>query len=157
VDYNKRASKLIYERIPHRPPFLWVDEIIQLGSRLIEAKKHIPSDLDIFKGHYPGYPILPGVLLCEAVFQAGAVLLSEIINKSAKTDDMSISNKVPVLTRILNAKFKRQVKPGDIVHLQVKLKETLGSAWFLDGKAYVNGELAVKVDFSCALVAPLQQ
>lgn len=153
--YNKKASQSIYERIPHRPPFLWVDEIIKLGPRFIEAKKHIPSDLDIFIGHYPDYPVLPGVLLCEAVFQAGAVLLSEIINKSAKTDDMSISNKVPVLTRILNAKFKRQVRPGDIVHLQVKFKETLGSAWFLDGKAYVNDKLAARVDFSCALVAPL--
>nr|MBP7518139.1 beta-hydroxyacyl-ACP dehydratase [Desulfobulbus sp.] len=72
------ADPFILERIPHRPPFLWLDRVVEVGEAAIRAEKTLPQDLDVFRGHYPDYPLMPGVLLCEAVFQAGAVLLGEL-------------------------------------------------------------------------------
>ena len=136
----------ISRRIPHRPPFLWVDRIIRLGADSIETEKEIPRDLDIFDGHYPGRPMMPGVLLCEAVFQSGALLLSGLLE-----GEESRTERVPILTRILGARFKRQVLPGDRIEITVKLKEKVGPAWFMKGRVEVNGRVAVQVEFACAM------
>ncbi|MCB2183170.1 MAG: beta-hydroxyacyl-ACP dehydratase [Desulfobulbaceae bacterium] len=144
------SKEFILERIPHRPPFLWVDEVIQLENDTIIAQKSISEDLELFKGHYPHYPIMPGVILCEAVFQAGSLLISELIRKENKNDDAAITG-VPVLTRITGAKFKREVRPGDTITLKVRLKEQVGPAWFLSGQVLVRNKTAVKVGFACAL------
>ena len=135
----------IQERIPHRPPFLWLDQVLELNNKTIRAEKCIGADLDVFQGHYPEYPIMPGVLLCEAVFQAGALLISETLCRKEELQG------VPVLTRIVGAKFKREVRPGDIVEIQATLKEKLGPAWFLKGNVRVQGKIAVQVEFACAL------
>ena len=140
---NERCTDFITDRIPHRPPFLWIDRVVELGDDSIRAEKTIPPDLDIFKGHYPDYPLMPGVLLCEAVFQAGALLIGEMIKENI--------NGVPVLTRIINAKFKREVRPGDTIEIRAALKEQLGSAWFLKGNVRVGGKVAVQVEFACAM------
>ena len=66
----------IQRLIPHRDPFLWIDEVVDESANRLVARKMIPADLDIFRGHYPGRPVLPGVLLCEAAMQAGAVLIA---------------------------------------------------------------------------------
>ena len=136
--------------IPHRPPFLWVDKILEATKDSIVAEKRIPENLEVFKGHYPGHPLLPGVLLCEAIFQTGALLIASVLEKSEKTD----SNKIPVLTKIIGARFKRQVQPGDTIQMTVKLIETISSVCIFKGTAHVNGKVAVKTEFSCALVAP---
>lgn len=88
---------------------------------------------------------MPGVLLCEAVFQAGALLISETLRGEQKIKG------VPVLTRILGAKFKREVGPGDTVEIQAGLKERLGPAWFMKGSVRIKGKMAVQVEFACAL------
>jgi len=132
-------------RIPHRPPFLWLDRVLELSEESIRAEKTIPADLDIFKGHYPDYPLMPGVLLCEAVFQAGALLIGELLK-----DKQEISG-VPVLTRIIGAKFKREVRPGDTIEIRAALKEQLGPAWFLKGSVRIHGKVAVQVEFACTL------
>ena len=95
-------QEFIQKRIPHRSPFLWLDRVLDLdiGNGAIRAEKMLPADLDIFQGHYPDYPIMPGVLLCEAVFQAGALLIGEMLKGEKEITG------VPVLTRILRAKFK---------------------------------------------------
>jgi 3-hydroxyacyl-[acyl-carrier-protein] dehydratase len=136
--------------IPHRPPFLWVDKIIDATKDSIVAEKRIPENLELFKGHYPGHPLLPGVLLCEAIFQTGALLIASVLEKSENID----CKKIPVLTKIIGARFKRQVQPGDTVQMTVKLIETFSSVCIFKGTAHVNGKLAVKTEFSCALVAP---
>jgi len=136
--------------IPHRPPFLWVDKILEATKDSIVAEKRIPENLEVFKGHYPGHPLLPGVLLCEAIFQTGALLIASVLEKSEKTD----SNKIPVLTKIIGARFKRQVQPGDTIQMTVKLIETISSVCIFKGTAHVNGKVAVKTEFSCALVSP---
>ncbi len=137
----------IYQRIPHRPPFLWVDRITGQTSDSIQTEKDIPADLDIFAGHYPDHPLMPGVILCEAIFQSGALLISGLINEEAGK-----TKQLPVLTRIIGAKFKREVKPGDTIEMQVKLKEKVGTAWFMKGRLQVAGKTAVQVEFACSMV-----
>lgn len=139
----------IYEAIPHRPPFLWVDSIISFDAKTIITEKFIAPDLDIFAGHYPAYPIMPGVLLCEAVFQTGALFMAKILQESGLRNETV--KHTPVLTRIKGAKFKREVKPGDTIRMHVTLDENIGNAWFFKGKVLVDNKAAVKVDFGCAI------
>jgi len=143
----------IYKAIPHRPPFLWVDSVISFDAETIVTEKFIAPDLDFFKGHYPGYPIVPGVLLCEAVFQTGALFMAKMLEKAGNSSETS--PKTPVLTRIKGAKFKREVKPGDTIRMHVTLDENIGNAWFFKGKVLVNNKTAVKVDFGCAITDTL--
>ena len=140
-----RGLDFITDRIPHRPPFLWLDRVCELTETSIRAEKTIEPDLDIFTGHYPDYPLMPGVLLCEAVFQAGALLTGEL----SEQDEASIG--VPVLARIQGAKFKREVRPGETISIEARLKEKVGPAWFFKGTVRVQGKVAVQVEFSCAL------
>lgn len=144
------SNQEIYNAIPHRPPFLWVDAVISFDSQTMIAEKYIDPDLDLFKGHYPGYAIMPGVLLCEAVFQTGALFMAKTLEISGTA--VKSGHKLPVLTRIKNARFKREVKPGDTIRMQVSLDENIGDAWFFKGKALLDSQVAVKVDFSCALI-----
>jgi 3-hydroxyacyl-[acyl-carrier-protein] dehydratase len=136
----------ILKAIPHRPPFLFVDRVIELSEDRIRAAREISPDEDFFRGHYPGNPIMPGVLICESIFQAGAILLSSIIG--------DVSRGVPVLTRIGNAKFKSMVKPGDTLELEAELVEKVSNAYFLKGKASVGGKTAVTVEFAVSLASP---
>jgi len=135
----------ITDRIPHRPPFLWLDRVCELTANSIRAEKTIDPELDIFAGHYPDYPLMPGVLLCEAVFQAGALLIGELA-----AGDETLTG-VPVLARIQGAKFKREVRPGETISIEARLKEKVGPAWFFKGTVRVEGKVAVQVEFSCAL------
>jgi len=139
--------KEISALIPHRPPFLWVDKIISFAGNTLITEKLIPTDLDIFSGHYPGNPIMPGVLLCEAIFQSGALLVAKL-----NRPNDSVHQSLPVLTRISNAKFKRNVLPGDTVLIKVQLTETMSSVSFFKGIMKVRDKTAVQVDFACAMV-----
>lgn len=133
--------------IPHRQPFLWVDRILSFSGDTIVTEKKIPATLDIFEGHYPGNPIMPGVLLCEAIFQSGALLMAKKEQQALHSENPA----VPVLTRIKNAKFKRSILPGDIVQITVRMGESLSSASFFKGTLRRDGKVAVQVDFACAL------
>jgi 3-hydroxyacyl-[acyl-carrier-protein] dehydratase len=142
---------LITALIPHRPPFLWIDRIVSYEDGTMVTEKTIPEDLDIFKGHYPEHPILPGVILCEALFQTGALLIARMVQDAAETQ-----HGFPVLTRIGGARFKRPVGPGSIIRMQVNLKEKVAGSWFLKGILRVKEKIAVQVDFSCTLVSDLK-
>jgi 3-hydroxyacyl-[acyl-carrier-protein] dehydratase len=143
------ADPFILDRIPHRPPFLWLDRVLEITDEAIRAEKVVPRDLPLFQGHYPDYPLMPGVLLCEAVFQAGALLIGERIIKEATENDAG-AKAVPVLTRILGAKFKREVRPGDTLEIRATLVERMGPVWLLKGSVRVGGKVAVQVEFACA-------
>ena len=127
--------------IPHREPFLWLDEVVELSETLVRARKRVAEDLEIFRGHYPDFPVLPGVLLCEAVFQAGAVLI-------ASGGDIPEGH-VPVVTRQHETRFRRMVRPGEVLDIEARLDETLGGAWFLSGTVRVDGQVAVRLQFAC--------
>ncbi|MEW6519385.1 MAG: 3-hydroxyacyl-ACP dehydratase FabZ family protein [Thermodesulfobacteriota bacterium] len=150
------SKDFIYARIPHRPPFLWVDRVVSCADGMLVAEKSIPADLDVLQGHYPDYPIVPGVILCEAVFQAGALLIAELLRQDRHDGNPAEATGVPVLTRINSAKFKREVKPGESITLEVKLNEQVGPVWFLKGRVLVHDKTAVKVDFACAMSDALQ-
>lgn len=140
--------EFILDRIPHRPPFLWLDRVLEITDEMVRAEKKIPLDLDVFKGHYPHYPLVPGVLLCEAVFQAGALLIGERIQR--QKDESQSRGGVPVLTRILGARFKREVRPGDVLEVTARLIERIGPAWLMKGQVRVGGKIMVQVEFACA-------
>lgn len=130
--------------IPHRPPFLWVDRIVSIDHDQIVAEKDLAADLELYQGHYPQHPITPGVILCEAVFQAGAILIAHLL----AAEGLAVSG-VPVLTRIYSAKFKRQVPPGATITLEARLQEKVGPAWMMKGKVKIEGKTAVSVEFGC--------
>ena len=136
------SRKEILNAIPHRDPFLLLDEIVERDESRIVCVKTFSGEEDFFAGHYPGSPLVPGVLLCEAAMQAGAVLLSGQMAQEA-------AGKVPVATRMNNVKFKRMVKPGDTLRLEVELVERLADAFFMKAKVSVDGKVAVRFDFAC--------
>ncbi|MEK6233092.1 MAG: 3-hydroxyacyl-ACP dehydratase FabZ [Planctomycetales bacterium] len=136
----------IHEAIPHRAPFLLVDEIVEWEENRIVCKKKLTGEEFWFDGHYPGQPIMPGVLQCEAAMQAGAILLSK--HMEAGTD-----GKVPVATRMNNVRFKRIVRPGEEITLEVDLTERLADAFFLNGKVTCEGKVTVRFEFACTLAS----
>ena len=138
----------IEDLIPHRDPFLWIDAVDELEPARIVARKWIPPELPVFAGHYPGQPVLPGVLLCEIAMQAGAVLIAR--QGMAEISD----RKVPVATRLNNVKFRQMVRPGDTVVATVELTDRAGQAYFLTGKLTVEGKAVAQLDFACALAEP---
>lgn len=128
--------------IPHRSPFLFVDEIVERSESRIRCRKRFTGDEDFYRGHYPRFPLTPGVLLVEAGLQAGAVLLSS---------QAAAPGKIPVAARIDGVKFKRMVRPGETVDIDVELVERLADAFFMKAKITVGGELAARFEFSCAM------
>ena len=138
----------IYRRIPHRSPFLFVDRIIEINPDDATCELHVREDLDLFNGHYPDNPIFPGVLSCEAVFQTGAIFLSEKIGQEV----LNSSTVTPVLSRIRDARFKRMIKPGDTIQIKVILQEQIGKFYNLRGEIRLEGKVATTVSFALALV-----
>lgn len=139
------ASVCWREMLPHREPFLFIDEVIELGPRKIVTRVKANRDADFFRGHYPGEPMMPGVLLCECCFQAGALLIAHSVGKQCA------SKGVPVLTRITDARFKHIVRPGDVLTCEVTLDEELEGAYFLTGRLSANEQHALRVTFACML------
>jgi 3-hydroxyacyl-[acyl-carrier-protein] dehydratase len=135
----------ILAAIPHRDPFLLVDEILERSDTRIVGSKVFGGEEWFFAGHYPGHPLVPGVLLCEAAMQCGAVLLSQYFSDAA--------GKVPVATRINDVRFKRMVRPGEKIVMEVELTERLADAFFLKAKVSVDGKVAARFEFACTAVA----
>ena len=131
----------ILDAIPHRDPFLLVDEILERSESRIVCTKTFSGGEYFFAGHYPGFPLVPGVLLCEAAMQCGAILLSRLL--------ADMEGKVPVATRMGDVRFKRMVKPGETVRMEVELTERLADAFFLKAKVTVDGAVAVRFEFAC--------
>jgi 3-hydroxyacyl-[acyl-carrier-protein] dehydratase len=134
----------ILNAIPHRPPFLFVDEIIEQADDHIVTRKRIDPEEPFFKGHYPAHPIMPGVLVCECVFQTGAILMS----KKYPT----LTGQVPVMSRIQNVKFKNPVYPGSVLEIRADYMENIGPAHYMKGKVQVDGQTVVTVEFTVMLM-----
>ena len=129
----------IKEILPHREPFLLIDEILELepGKRTV-ALKQVSEDEYYFKGHFPGQPVMPGVLILESLAQAGAAaVLSLPANKG----------KIAFFSSIKEAKFRGMVKPGDELRLEAELIKLRSRAGVGLGKAYVDGKLVAECEF----------
>lgn len=133
--------------IPHREPFLFIDRIIERGEDRIVTEREVRANEPQFQGHYPGSPLMPGVLLCEACFQTGAILLAD-----RSGSETPAQQKKPVLTRILEAKFRGMVVPGDVMRIEVSLVEKMGEAFVMSGKVLVNSKVVLRVKFIVAMV-----
>ena len=138
----------ILRTIPHRPPFLFIDEVVDIGTDGATCKRTIRMEEPQFKGHYPNNPIMPGVLLCEACFQTGAIFLAKQIEKEGR----SLNDVTPVLSRISDARFKQMMKPGDEILIEVIMKETISKFHFLSGKVFKGGKLALTIQFALAML-----
>jgi 3-hydroxyacyl-[acyl-carrier-protein] dehydratase len=139
------TREAILAAIPHREPFLLLDEIVQQTESRIVCRKHFTGEEYFFAGHYPQFPLVPGVVLCEAAMQAGAVLLSKLVDPDDKG--------VPVATRMNDVRFKQMVRPGDTIEIEVDLAERLANAFFLTAKVTTSGKVAVRFEFACTLAA----
>lgn len=135
------TREAILNAIPHRDPFLLIDEIVEQSENRIVCTHHFSGREDFFAGHYPTHPLVPGVILCEAAMQAGAVLLSKHM--------AGRPGLVPVATRMNDVRFKRMVRPGETIRLEVDLTERLADAFFLKAKVSVDGQIAVRFEFAC--------
>ena len=132
--------------IPHREPFLFVDEIVECEDNRILCKKTFHGDEYFFVGHYPGNPIVPGVLQCEAAMQAGAILLTRIYK------DENFDGRLPVVAKMGEVRFKQMVRPGDTLFLEVKFKGKIAGIYLLHAKVTVNGKTSAQFDIACALI-----
>ncbi len=138
----------IEELLPHRDPFLFVDEVTGSGVdddgiAWLETRWTVQPDMDVFRGHYPGNPILPGVLIQEHTFQSGALLIYTTENRAGLTGGM------PVLTKVEDARFRRMVKPGMTLTTRVELTETLSNARYI--RAKVTGPEGLVARLNCVL------
>lgn len=135
----------IQQILPHRYPFLLIDRVIEIEpKKRIVAIKNVTVNEPFFSGHFPGYPIMPGVLIVEAIAQAGgALLLTEIPDRD---------NKLMVFTGIERAKFRKPIVPGDQVRIEVDVIVWRTSAVKMQGRAFVEGKLACEAIVTCQLV-----
>lgn len=122
---------------------LLVDQIVQKTENTIKCVKTFRPEEYFTQGHFPDFPIVPGVILCECALQAGAILLSERLEQGG--------NYVPIATRLDNVKFKQMVRPGDSIEIDVTLNETISNAFFMTGKITVGGKIAARLDFACSI------
>lgn len=137
----------IKDVLPHREPFLFIDEIVALSTENVHARRTIRGDEPQFEGHYPGKPIMPGVLLCEAVLQAGAYMMAR---KMGETADMEGA---PVVTRMNTVKFRRMIKPGDVLDIHAQHKRSMMGAHMLSGQIKCEGKTVCSLDFTVMLAA----
>ena len=149
IDANPVLQTKDIERIlPHRYPFLLVDRVlrIDLEKNEILAVKNVTANEPFFQGHFPGAPIMPGVLLLEALAQAGGILVHQ----------KGYDKKIAVLLNITSAKFRRPVLPGDVLYLHAKGLHISGTGGKIRAKATVQDQIAVEAELSFALIDKAQ-
>lgn len=134
----------VKDYIPHREPFLFVENIVELNDEHVVTELTVREDFDFFAGHYPGNPLMPGVLMCEAVFQSAGIYMSA--KQGKEVDD---GKKMPILTKINNARFKRMVMPGDKITIEVVPVEARGAFHVMRGKVTnESSALVMHVEFT---------
>lgn len=131
--------------LPHRYPFLLIDKVVEFEpQKRLVAIKSVTINEPFFQGHFPGYPIMPGVLVVEAMAQAGGIIMT-----AAMPDR---DQKLVVFSGIERAKFRRPVVPGDQLRIEVEVLAFRSRAGRIEGKAYVEGKLACEATLTCQVV-----
>ena len=130
----------VTQLIPHRPPFLLIDRVVELepGKRIV-GQKDVGLHDDFLRGHFPDYPVMPGVLIVEALAQSGAVLVMH---------DPANAGKLPFFARIDNCRFRQQVRPGSTLSLEVEVTSFRGPVGKAHGRALVGETLACEADLT---------
>ena len=140
----------IMNLLPHRYPFLLIDRVVEFepAKRLV-AIKNVTFNEPFFQGHFPGYPIMPGVLVIEAMAQAGAIIMM------ANIPDRE--SKLAVFTGIERAKFRRPVTPGDQLRIEVDVLQFKSRLGRMEAKAFVEGKLACQATLTCSIVPKVRE
>jgi len=142
---NSMDIKEILDHLPHRYPFLLVDRVVDFEiGKSIHAYKNISINEQFFTGHFPHHPVMPGVLIMEALAQAAGILSFKTMG--AKPDDDSVF----YFVGIDNARFKKPVLPGDQLHLHVEIVRQMRGIWKYKVEARVDGEVAAQAELMCA-------
>ncbi len=138
------STKEVQKILPHRYPFLLVDRVIHidLEANEIICVKNVTVNEPFFQGHFPGAPIMPGVLILEALAQAGGILVHQ----------KGYDKKIAVLLNITGAKFRRPVTPGDVLHLHAKGLHISGNGGKIQAKAMIGEQIAAEAELSFAMV-----
>ena len=136
----------ILDHLPHRYPFVLIDKVLsyKVGKR-IEALKNVTINEPFFPGHFPHYPVMPGILIVEAMAQAAAILSFKTINDKPNDDS------VYYFAGVDNARFKKPVIPGDQLHLNVSIERRIKGFWKYKGVALVENEIVAEAEITCIL------
>lgn len=146
IELHTADTKRIMELLPHRPPMLLIDRMIDIVPNVSATGVRQVSISDpIFAGHFPGYPIMPGVLIVEAMAQTAGALVMYSMNASAE-------DKLVYFMSIDRARFRAPVTPGDVLMIPVKLQRARKPVWRFTGEAYVNGKLCAEAEYSAMIM-----
>ena len=140
----------ILDFLPHRYPFLLIDRVVEFEpTKRLVAIKNVTINEPFFQGHFPGYPIMPGVLVVEAMAQAGGmIMMAELPDRERK---------LVVFTGIERAKFRRPVTPGDQLRIEVEVLSMRTRAGRIQGRAMVDGKLACEATLTCQVVPRVRE
>lgn len=144
MSLGKQDIAEIMKSLPHRYPFLLVDRVLECNveDQTIVAIKNVTINEPFFQGHFPGMPIMPGVLQLEAMAQVGGLLMNQV----AGTD-----GQIPFFMGIDKAKFRRPVTPGDQLRIEVKILKLRSRSVKLDAKVYVEGKVSSQAELMCMM------
>ncbi|MEZ0575475.1 3-hydroxyacyl-ACP dehydratase FabZ [Halodesulfovibrio aestuarii] len=146
TEQNILDIRQILDLLPHRYPFLLVDRVLDYTPlESIDAYKNVTMNEPFFQGHFPGIPVMPGVLIMEALAQAGGLLV-------LKSTDMPLEDKLFLFTGMEKVRFRRPVYPGDKLELKCRLIRHKLKLWKMEGKAYVDGVLAAEAEMTAAIM-----
>jgi 3-hydroxyacyl-[acyl-carrier-protein] dehydratase len=138
------GSERILELLPHRYPMLMIDRVLELGENYVRAEKLVSANEPALRGHFPGQPIFPGVLIIEAMAQAAAIW--------AASSSETMRQKLSVLAGVDGARFRRQVVPGDVLHLEARTLAARSKLVKIEAKASVAGEIVAEAVLLAAFV-----
>ena len=146
VEQVKLNIKEILDTLPHRYPFILVDKVLELmPNEKIRAVKNVTINEEFFIGHFPHYPVMPGVLIIEALAQAAGILSFKSMNESANEESLYF------FVGIDNCRFKRPVGPGDVLALNVQIEKVKGGVWKYQATAEVEQKVCAQAQLMCAL------
>lgn len=141
----------VMELLPHRYPMLMIDRIIEMnGDKSGIGIKNVTNNEPFFQGHFPGHPVMPGVLIVEAMAQTAGALVINSLGTSG-------SNQLVYFMTVDRARFRKPVVPGDVLHVHVTKLQSRGTVWKYHGEGRVNGQLVAECDLGAMIAGPAQK